>query len=49
MIAPSLEPSLAGNISFLPLISVLLMYTGFGIGYGPIVFLLQGIQEIPVD
>merc|ERR1712155_261810 len=41
-IAPSLDPSIQDSISFLPLVSVVLMYTGFGCGYAPIVFILQG-------
>ena len=39
---PGLEPATRQTVSFLPLVSVVLMYTGFGIGYGPIVFILQG-------
>ena len=41
-VSPSLAASTRASISFLPLVSVVLMYTGFGIGYGPIVFILQG-------
>ena len=41
-IAPSLDPSIKESIIFLPLVSVILMYTGFGLGYGPIVVMLQG-------
>ena len=41
-IAPSLDPSIKESVSFLPLVSVILMYTGFGLGYGPIVYMLQG-------
>ena len=41
-IAPSLDVSIKDSISFLPLVSVVLMYTGFGCGYAPIVFILQG-------
>ena len=29
--------------SWIPLFSILLGYTGFGLGYGPITFILQGI------
>ena len=36
------------QISFLPLVFVVLMYTGFGLGYGPIVFILQG-ELLPSD
>ena len=36
------------SISFLPLVFVVLMYTGFGLGYGPIVFILQG-ELLPSD
>ena len=41
-ISPGLAASTRDSISFLPLVSVVLMYTGNGIGYGPIVFMLQG-------
>ncbi len=41
-ISPSLAAATRDSISFLPLVSVVLMYTGFGLGYGPIVFMLQG-------
>jgi len=47
-IAPSLDPSIKESISFLPLVSVILMYTGFGLGYGPIVYMLQG-ELLPSD
>jgi len=47
-IAPSLDPSIQDSISFLPLVSVVLMYTGFGCGYAPIVFILQG-ELLPSD
>ena len=43
-IAPSLDPSIRDSISFLPLVSVVLIYTGFGCGYAPIVFILQGTK-----
>ena len=41
-LVPGLAPATRQTVSFLPLVSVVLMYTGFGIGYGPIVFILQG-------
>merc|ERR1719348_1778399 len=47
-IAPSLDPSIKESVSFLPLVSVILMYTGFGLGYGPIVYMLQG-ELLPSD
>ena len=43
-IAPSLDSSVRDSINFLPLVSVVLQYTGFGCGYAPIVFILQGKQ-----
>ena len=42
LIVPNLDASLLDQISFIPLLLVVMMYTGFGIGYGPIVFLMQG-------
>ena len=47
-IIPHLDQDTRDSISFLPLVSVILMYTGFGIGYGPIVFILQG-ELLPSD
>ena len=44
-VSPGLAASTRDSISFLPLVSVVLMYTGFGIGYGPIVFILQGANK----
>ena len=41
-VMPSLDPGSRLIVSYLPLLSVVLMYTGFGIGYGPIVFILKG-------
>ena len=43
---PGLEPATRQTLSFLPLVSVVLTYTAFGIGYGPIVFILQGKYSI---
>jgi len=45
-----IAPSLASYpwTNYLPLFSVILMYTGFGLGYGPIVFMLQG-ELLPAD
>ena len=43
---PGLEPATRQTLSFLPLVSVVLTYTAFGIGYGPIVFILQGNNGI---
>ena len=37
-----MEESLRETTSYIPLLAVVLMYTGFGLGYGPIVFMLQG-------
>jgi len=47
-LAPSMEVSLREATSYIPLLAVVLMYTGFGLGYGPIVFMLQG-ELLPAD
>jgi len=47
-LAPSMEDSLRESTSYLPLLAVVLMYTGFGLGYGPIIFMLQG-ELLPQD
>ena len=45
-LVPGLAPATRQTVSFLPLVSVVLTYTAFGIGYGPIVFILQGNNGI---
>jgi len=47
-VAPTMEESLREATSYIPLLAVVLMYTGFGLGYGPIVFMLQG-ELLPSD
>ena len=46
-LVPGLAPATRQTVSFLPLVSVVLMYTGYGIGYAPIVFILQGESHPP--
>ena len=43
-----LSPSIQDATAYLPLCSIILMYTGFSLGYGPIVFMLQG-EILPSD
>ena len=43
-LAPLLSSGNDDMTKWLPLVGVILMYTGFGLGYGPIVFILQVIM-----
>lgn len=42
LLGPSLPSSVTPYTDYLPLLSMVIMYTGFALGWGPICFMLQG-------
>jgi len=47
-VAPTLPASIKHWTDWTPLIAYLVIYTGFGLGYGPLVFVLQG-ELLPAE
>ena len=48
-VVPSLDPDTSKTIRLLPLVSIIMMYTAFGAGYCPIVYILQGKTTMTVN